>query len=657
MNKRSYAFYIGFFIIIALAFFLRLYRLDERVFHHDEAAVGYFTYKLFTQHTYSYDPAFHGPFMYYVTAEIFKRIGDTDYSARILPAIFGSAMLLFLLPLRKYIGKIGLLVCAFFLALSPSFLYYSRFYREDIFISFFTLLLLVCAIKFVENYSNMNYSNDKNIMIRNVHLFSTILIILIIIFIWVIPDLRIRMSSLLSLNGLYFVSFALIVSVIIILSFARYPLIRFIFIVIGALALASLAALKENAYIIMALAFFFLFLFAIREKWYNGLIGKIKSLDNKLLILFTEMLFFIFIFIVFFSLYYTGNFLDLSGMKDAFMKAVLHWYEMHKIERMGGPFFYYLPIMALYELPIFIFGVLGIAHYSCCDNKKIKILTIIITYWIIVDLFYLLLKTYPASSRFLPVSYLPASIIILLPLLVFAFLSVLKSKNLFVAFLTYWALTNFFVYSYIQEKVPWLVLNSLLPLVLIAAIYLNEIIQGLDLNSRKGMILVVIIIVTSSFFVYSSIELNFKRYTDTAEPLIQAAQPPQKFALFLSKINEISSQYEGNSTKIQLTDADLETQFLWYMRRFNNVQWKVDINSTLDAPLIIAHQGDEAENEAEIVKRHLRTDYKRLNSSKMSWYWFKESDITIDYILYRKMDREPSEYRVVLFYKPKYQDS
>jgi hypothetical protein len=284
-------------------------------------------------------------------------------------------------------------------------------------------------------------------------------------------------------------------------------------------------------------------------------------------------------------------------------------------------------------------------------------LTIIITYWIIVDLFYLLLKTYPASSRFLPVSYLPASIIILLPLLVFAFLSVLKSKNLFVAFLTYWALTNFFVYSYIQEKVPWLVLNPLLPLALIAAIYLNEIIPGLDLNSRKGMILVVIIIVTSSFFVYSSIELNFKRYTDTAEPLIQAAQPPQKFALFLSKINEISSQYEGNSTKIQLTDADLETQFLWYMRRFNNVQWKVDINSTLDAPLIIAHQGDEAENEAEIVKRHLRTDYERLNSSKMSWYWFKESDITIDYILYRKMDREPSEYRVVLFYKPKYQDS
>ncbi len=108
MNKKSFPYYLCFFILVALAFFLRFYRLDERVFHHDEAAVGFFTYRLFTQHSYSYDPSFHGPFMYYVTTEIFKRIGDSDYSARILPAILGSAMLLFLVPLKKYIGKTGL---------------------------------------------------------------------------------------------------------------------------------------------------------------------------------------------------------------------------------------------------------------------------------------------------------------------------------------------------------------------------------------------------------------------------------------------------------------------------------------------------------------------------------------------------------------------
>jgi predicted membrane-bound mannosyltransferase len=323
---------------------------------------------------------------------------------------------------------------------------------------------------------------------------------------------------------------------------------------------------------------------------------------------------------------------------------------------MGGPFFYYLPTMVLYELPIFVFGILGISHYGCCENKKIKVLKYLLIYWIIVDVLYLISKTYPGSNRFLPVSYMPPSIIVFLPLLIYAILTVMRSKNLFVAFLTYWALTNFIVYSYIQEKVPWLVLNPLLPLTIIAAIYLNEIIPNLKLNSRNGIITLLIIIVTSSFFVYSSVEFNFKRYTDPAEPLIQAAQPPQKYALFLDKINEISMQYEGNSTQIQVTDGEMETQFLWYLRHFNNVRWKVDINSTLDAPLIVVHDGDEAESEADIVKHNLRTDYERLDSAKMSWYWFKESDITLDYLLYRKMDREPSEYRIVLYYRPKHQD-
>ena len=163
-----------------------------------------------------------------------------------------------------------MLICAFFLAFSPSFLYYSRFYREDIFMSFFSLLLMVCVIKFVETYSNVNYSDDKNIVTRNAYLFATILIILTLAFIWIIPGLYIRILSLLTLKGLYFVSFALIGLVIIILGFGRYPLMRFLYIVIGALSLASLVALKENAYIIMALVIFFLFLFAIREKWYSG---------------------------------------------------------------------------------------------------------------------------------------------------------------------------------------------------------------------------------------------------------------------------------------------------------------------------------------------------------------------------------------------------
>lgn len=128
MNKKHFILYL-FFLILIIAFFLRLYHLDERVLHQDEAAVGYITYKLFNDSTYFYDPAFHGPFMYYVTSEMYRHLGDTIYASRLLPAILGALMILLLIPLRRYLGNSGILFAAFFLALSPSFLYYSIGHR------------------------------------------------------------------------------------------------------------------------------------------------------------------------------------------------------------------------------------------------------------------------------------------------------------------------------------------------------------------------------------------------------------------------------------------------------------------------------------------------------------------------------------------------
>ncbi len=526
MNKKNFALYLGFVLIIALAFFLRLYRLDERVFHHDEAAVGYFTYKLFNDGTYSYDPSFHGPFMYYATAGMFRLFGDSDYSARLLPALLGAAMLFLLFPLRRYIGNAGMLFAAFFLALSPSFLYYSRFYREDIFVAFFSMLMLVCAVKYAEKYGEESYSG-----MRVFYLFA------------------------------------------------------------GAVSLASMAALKENAYIAMALIVLFLFLLLIRERGYHGLIEKIKRFDKKLLITAAEGAFFTLVLLIIFSLYYTGKPLDIYGMYAAVEKAVSHWYEMHRMRRIGGPLYFYLPMLALYELPVLIFGIAGIIHYF-------------------------------------------------------------KKNNLFMIFIGYWAITNFIIYSYLQEKVPWLILNPLLPLAIIAAAYLGERLSGLKFNSW-GIAAVIFLVISSSYFVYSSVLLNYYNYTSPAEPLIQAAQPPQRFSEFLDKINEISAQYQNRSTELQLTDVEMETQFLWYMRHFTSIKWRVSIDSELTAPLIVVHDSDE-KHEPDIVQQRLGSDYKRLDSAKMSWHFFKPQDVTLDYLLYRKMDRAPGEYRVALFYKPKY---
>ncbi|MFH1322835.1 MAG: flippase activity-associated protein Agl23 [Methanobacteriota archaeon] len=599
MNKRQYGLYLVFILMIIFAFFLRLYRLDERVFHHDEAAVGYFTYKLFNDSVYSYDPSFHGPFMYHFTSEMYRRFGDTIYSSRLLPAILGASMIFLLIPLRRYLGNTGTVMAAFFLALSPSFLYYSRFYREDIFISFFTLLALVCAVKYAEAYAK---------------------------------DRR-------SVSGS-----------------KLYSIERIFYLAIGGIAISSMAALKENAYIIMALIALFLFLFFIREGWYRGLIERLKRPDKEFLIPVAEVLFLVIVTLVVFSLFYTGKFLDISGMKVAVEKAVTHWYEMHKIQRMGGPYFYYLPLISLYELPVLVFGILGMFYYGCKNRKKEKLLAVLLIYWVLVDIMYLIAQSYPWAGKFLPTTYVQSSILIFLPVLVLGIIGAVHIKNRFIAFLVFWTLSNFFIYSYVQEKVPWLVLNPLLPLTLIAAAYLGELLPRLNVRSRTGAAAVIFLVISSSFFVHSSFLLNYENYTNPAEPLIQASQPPQeKFSEFLNKTFEISSQYSNQSTDIQIVDVNLETQLLWYARHYTNIHWRVELDAEFNAPLIVVHDSDENETEADVMQRDLGSDYMRLDSAKMSWYWFKLSDITPDYVLWRKMNRPPDEYRFALFYKPKSQ--
>ncbi len=598
MNKRHFGLYRVFFLIIILAFFLRLYHLDERVFHQDEAAVGYGTYKLFNDSVYSYDPSFHGPFMYYATSEMYRLLGDTIFSSRLLPAILGASMIFLLMPLRKYLGNNGMLFAAFFLALSPSFLYYSRFYREDIFISFFTLLAFVCAVKYAEAFDK----DRRNVSLLNLHFF------------------------------------------------AGYSIERIFYLALGGMAISSMAALKENAYITIALIALFLILFFIRERYLRSLIGRMKMPDKEFIILIAEGVFLILVILVVFSLFYTGNILDIAGMRTTVEKAISLWYEMHRIQRLGGPYFFYPGIIALYELPILVFGILGMFYYGFRDRKKGKLLMVLLIYWVAVGIMYLIADNYAFEGRFLPTSYLQSSTIIFLPLLLLGIIGVLYIRNLFFAFLIYWGLTSFFVYSYVQEKVQWLVLNPLLPLIIIAAAHLGELLPRLKITSRAGTFTIIFLIASSLFFVHSSIQLNFINYANTDEPMVQASQPPQKFSEFVTKIFEISSQYQ--STRIQVTDENMETLLLWYTRHYPDVEWKVSMNARFDAPLIVVHDSDGNETDADIMQRNLGNDYIRLNSARMSWYWFRPSDLTPEFILFRKMDRPPNnEYKFTLFYK------
>jgi uncharacterized protein (TIGR03663 family) len=141
---------IAWGLLVALALGLRLYDLGARPFHHDESQDAYFSWLFQTSGDYAYDPLLHGPLRFYLTAAIYTLFGDSDFTARLAPALMGTSMVAMTYALRAQLGRIAAYSAGVLLAVGPSYLYFSRFAREDIYIAAITLAMLVVAFRFFD---------------------------------------------------------------------------------------------------------------------------------------------------------------------------------------------------------------------------------------------------------------------------------------------------------------------------------------------------------------------------------------------------------------------------------------------------------------------------------------------------------------------------
>lgn len=150
--KKIFTFERVFFLILIAALLIRFWQIDLKLLHHDEAIHSWFSYELLTKGAWMYDPSYHGPFLYYVTAGMFAAFGSSDLVARLLPCLFGVLLipLVYCIYRLDYITRNQTLLAALFIAISPDMIYFSRFLRHDIFMLFFTFLLLVALLDYFE---------------------------------------------------------------------------------------------------------------------------------------------------------------------------------------------------------------------------------------------------------------------------------------------------------------------------------------------------------------------------------------------------------------------------------------------------------------------------------------------------------------------------
>src|SRR6266850_1988 len=97
-------------VLIVAAFITRFYNLGQRVMSHDESLHTQFAWYLFQGRGFAHSPLMHGVLRFEITAFVYWLLGDTDFTSRIVPALFGIALVALMYAFRKWLGRTGALV-------------------------------------------------------------------------------------------------------------------------------------------------------------------------------------------------------------------------------------------------------------------------------------------------------------------------------------------------------------------------------------------------------------------------------------------------------------------------------------------------------------------------------------------------------------------
>lgn len=479
-------------LALAVALLACTYQLGVRPFHHDESIHAFFSWKIVQEGVghYRYDPVYHGPVLYYATALILWLFGDGDYSARSSAVLFGLAVLALGWPLRRYLGRWGALSFVLLLALSPSWIYFSRFLRHDVFLAFSSLAAVYCAFR---------YGDSRN------------------------------------------------------------P----VYMYLGGLALGIAAATKEDMYLLgpwflVSLAAMSLWGIARGEqRWGDALREAGRFARTGALPFLTALI----VFATAWTAFYT-SFWSHSENWFPVSNAITYWKGQQEIERIGGPWWYYLPRLLIYEPLIFV------------------------------------------------------------PALIFCVAAIRRKQapDRFTRFAVTWALGSLLIYAWAQEKVPWLLVPQLLPLALLAARWLGERIESGALMRGSRAVPVA---AAAAFTVWTSINTNFRwdapRPNGTAQAehhsLLAYVQSTYDIKRVLQRVEQAGQQLGTGTGTRMIISGEATWPLSWYLRKYP-VSWPQEVR-TIDAPIVIV---DRSEGVTNAIEEALGGTYEKQAFEIRAWW-------------------------------------
>jgi uncharacterized protein (TIGR03663 family) len=498
-------------LIVGVAFALRLWELGERPFHHDESLDAWWSWK-FRNGTYEgYDPVYHGPLRFYITAAFFELFGESEAVARLFSALSGTAVVGLPYFMRRELGRPGTIFAALALAVSPTMLYYSRFGREDAQMVFLTLLAMVLGLSYlrtprISSATGLTFVLACSFAIKeSTYLFGLLLAVFLMIVLAAQFDAqsRVRRGIETDSNKLNpaFVSSALLL--------ATAGLI--ITVVVGAAAdeLFALIALYMAVLAAFVAATALPELRARRDttnyEWPALIqaVGKIGILGWAIALG---------VFAVSWFLFFTVWAQRPGDWASGFTRAIDYWDSQQEVNRGGQPWYYYL-----YALPIYEWFFVALAFVGAWRGLRRPTMLSVLMVW--------------------------------------------------------FAVGSLILYSYAGERMPWLIAHPLLPILVLAAIGVQHLWSHRAHRAMPAV--AVALSLAMLFTIGTSVRASFPNGADSREILSQAGQATPHLTAALERldnIDQIAIRETGQPALLAIGTADA-WPWSWYLRGRERMQW------------------------------------------------------------------------------------
>ena len=296
----------------------------------------------------------------------------------------------------------------------------------------------------------------------------------------------------------------------------------------------------------------------------------------------------IFVSSILYIILFTTWFRNPESPLSLYKKTFAYWAGQHKEHRIKGEFHFYLPLMAIYNIPALLI-IIGGSIALLWKNKWMR--------WIVFPayiLIWLALGAQLASLSEETWKLIDDKIHMTSWVHFFLFISIgffgtiltiqfLWKKERFNAFLVYWSMGSFLGYSYAGEKVPWVTVHIMLPVLLLCAVYIKKLWKT-GFFKRTAVAWYVIFILFAAWNFRNAIMVSFVNHSNIAERMIYS-HAPMDVPKLADEIEHISFQLGTEDKARILVKGWAVWPMRWYLRDMDWTEWEKP--ETTEFPMVI----------------------------------------------------------------------